>query len=102
MIVSDRSLAVVKLGVEEFNAGAECEDKLELDSDSTLFGRDGQLDSMGLVHLLAIIEENAEDEFDIPVTLADERALGQERNPFRSILTLSEYLASLVEDESGG
>ena len=100
MSIEDRSLAVVQQGIEEFNAQISADQQLAPESDSVLFGRDGQLDSMGLVNLLALVEEHAEDEFDIPITLADERALGQKSNPFRTIRTLVDYLASLVEEQS--
>jgi acyl carrier protein len=100
MSIQDRSLAVVQQGVEEFNTQISADQQLLLDADSILFGRDGHLDSMGLVNLLAVVEEHAEDEFDMPITLADERALGQKSNPFRTVGTLVDYLTALVEEQS--
>ena len=38
-----------------------------------------------------------EDEFDASVALADEKALSLRRSPYRTIETLAEYAAELIE-----
>ena len=84
---------VVRL-CKEHNDIAEPErliDLSELDA-AKLYGRQGVLDSLGLVSLLASIELAIEDECAIQITLADERAFSQARSPFRTVASLAEYI----------
>lgn len=64
-----------------------------LDADTTLFGTDGLLDSMGLVALIVAVEQQLQDRYGRPVALADEKALSQRNSPYRSIRTLAAYAA---------
>ncbi len=64
---------------------------------TTLFGDDGQLDSMALVTLIVDIEQAIEDKFSQSVSLADEKALSRSRSPYRSIKTLAEYAAEQLD-----
>ena len=73
------------------------DNKLGLSKKTILFGKDGKLDSLGLVNLLVIMEQNIEDEFDVIITIADERALSQKRSPFRTIGTLADYIEEYEE-----
>ena len=56
------------------------------------------MDSLGLVNLLVIIEQNIEDEFDVSVAIADEKAMSQKYSPFRTIGTLTNYINMLLID----
>lgn len=67
-------------------------------STAELFGEGGLLDSVGLVTLVVAIEQTIEDEFGVPVMLADEHALSQRSSPFRSVASLAAYAASLVPE----
>ncbi len=69
----------------------------ELNADTRLFGKEGALDSMGLVTLIIAVEQAIEDRFESPVALADEKALSQTRSPYRSVATLAEYAASQIQ-----
>jgi acyl carrier protein len=60
-------------------------------SDTPLFGRDGVLDSAGLVALVVGVEQAVEERWNRSVTLADERALSQRHSPFRTVGSLATY-----------
>jgi acyl carrier protein len=62
-----------------------------------LFGRKGVLDSLGLVHLITLVEQKLEDEHGQSVTLADEQALAQAESPFHSIGSLTNYICFLMK-----
>ena len=66
--------------------------------DEPLIGPSSNLDSLGLVNLIVNIEQNIEDEFSVSVTLADEKALSQERSPFRTIDSLADYIGLLMSE----
>jgi D-alanine--poly(phosphoribitol) ligase subunit 2 len=91
---------VMKLVVrlcEEHNEIAEPERRIDLrnPNDARLYGRQGVLDSLGLVSLLAAIEQALEEDHGVQVTLADERAFSQARSPFRTVASLAEYIHGL-------
>jgi D-alanine--poly(phosphoribitol) ligase subunit 2 len=71
----------------------------ELDAGTPLFGRDGFLDSLGLVTLVVGVEQAIEDSFSMRVGLADERAMSQTRSPYRTIGSLAEYAGQLIAAE---
>ena len=83
--------------IEEINDQLPQKQKLAQSTSTVLFGKDGKLDSLGLVNLLVIIEQNIEDEFDISITIADERAMSQKHSPFRTIGTLAKYINMLFK-----
>jgi len=72
----------------------------EPDDNASLLGPQSILDSLGLVTLLVELEERLEDEFDLPLTLADERAMSQKSSPFRTVESLASYISTLLEEES--
>jgi acyl carrier protein len=68
----------------------------EVDADTPLFGREGILDSMGLVSLVVAVEQAIEDELGVSVSLADARALSQKASPYRTVGALAEYADGLI------
>lgn len=71
----------------------------DLNESTKLIGRNSVLDSLGLVSLLVDVEQKLFDLFDISITIADERAMSQEKSPFLTIGTLSDYVKILVREE---
>lgn len=70
----------------------------ELNASTTLYGKSGVLDSMGLVSLIAAVEQAINDEFSISITIASDKAMSQKQSPFRSAETLTEWISSLMEE----
>ena len=67
--------------------------------DLNLFGSEGLLDSMGLVNLVVELEERLQDEYDVAITLADERAMSRSQSPFRTVRNFVEYIEELLRKE---
>jgi len=67
--------------------------------DTVLFGENSSLDSLGLVNLIVAVEEKIEDDFDISLTLADEKAMSERNSPFRSVEAFRDYINNLIEKE---
>ncbi len=63
-----------------------------------LIGREAVLDSMGLVTLIVEVEQRLEEEYDVVLVLADERAMSQKNSPFRSVQSLTDYICQVVEE----
>jgi len=66
---------------------------------SQLYGNGGILDSLGLVRVIAELEEEIFDHTQINITLADEKAMSQKNSPFRSVASLSDYIEKLLQEE---
>ena len=89
---------IIFYAVEEINEQLPQEQQLGQSTKTVLFGKDGKLDSLALVNLIVVIEQNIEDEFDVSITLADERAMSQKHSPFRTIGTLADYIVMLLKE----
>jgi acyl carrier protein len=83
----------------ELIAEEEIEGSATPTRETVLFGREGILDSMGLVSLIVAFEQVIEERFDVQISLADEKALSQERSPYRTIMALAEYAEAEIRDE---
>lgn len=96
MTKDTRIAQAIYAAVEELNQQLPEERQLDKSNKTELFGQSGKLDSLGLVNLVITIEENVSDEFGVPITVADERAMSQKNSPFKTIGTLGEYIAMLL------
>ncbi len=66
--------------------------------DSQLYGKGGVLDSLGLVRVIAELEEIIYEHSQKDIILADEKAMSQKSSPFRSVASLSDYIETLLKD----
>jgi len=83
---------IIYEAVDQLNKLSKKQYHLKKGVNTALFGKDGKLDSLGFVNLLVIIEQNIEDEFDVSITIANEKAMSEKNNPFRTIGTLVDYI----------
>lgn len=100
MTKKERIIQAIFNAVDEINQQFPNEGQMEKSIDAVLFGQSAKLDSLGLVNLIVTTEQKIEEEFNIAVTLADERAMSQKNSPFRTIGTLAEYIFLLIEENA--
>jgi acyl carrier protein len=84
--------------LEMVNHSRDDDDKVPITPETLLFGDDGHLDSMGLVSLLIDVEESLLAK-DFKISLSDERAMSEKNSPFKSIPSLTRYIAKLMEEK---
>ena len=84
--------------IDEINQQLPKEDHLHKSLDTVFFGTNGNLDSLGLINLIVAVEQNIEDEFDITITLADEKAMSQKHSPFRTVESLVNYIGLILKE----
>lgn len=89
-------LVLRELTALEAQGVAQLDPAAPLDAKTPLFGEVGVLDSVGLVSLVVAVEQAMEDELGIRVSLADERALSQQKSPYRTVESLASYAVSLA------
>jgi acyl carrier protein len=64
-----------------------------------LFGCSGNLDSIGLVTFIVMLEQKLANQFGRPFTIAEDRALSRDRSPFLTVESLAEYLTEQLNDQ---
>jgi acyl carrier protein len=65
-------------------------------------GESGRLDSLGLVNLVVAVEEQVAEEFGVTINIADTRARLQTANPYQTVSSLVEYIASILARDPNG
>lgn len=66
------------------------------DLETTLYGKDSLIDSIGLVTIIVEIEQRVLDQYSKKITLADEKAMSLQNSPFKNIKSISEYIETLI------
>lgn len=64
--------------------------------ETVLFGKDSVIDSIGLVTIIVEVESRIFDNFNITVSLTDEKALSQKNSPFKTIGSLTNYIDASI------
>ncbi len=98
MIDTEKVLQAIYSAVDEINELREKDAQVEKSTDTVLYGPSGNLDSIALVNLVVAIEQNIEEEFGLPIILADEKAMSQRTSPFKTIEALAQYISSLLNE----
>ncbi|HLN60228.1 MAG TPA: hypothetical protein VK464_01660 [Symbiobacteriaceae bacterium] len=91
---------VLRDAVEAFNT-VHGEKLLVFAPETPLFGHGAPLSSLDLVMFLVEVEGRLADQFGLERSLSDDRAMSQQRSPFRTIATLTDYIVTLASEASG-
>jgi acyl carrier protein len=86
---------------EEINSLPSRKEPLKKLEDTVLFGGSDGLDSLDLVNLIIGVEEEIGDTFETEIALADESAMSEENSPYKTVQTLTDYIITLLEADSG-
>lgn len=95
---------LLSLVIESVRALGEDQGKEVLvaaDEDTRLFGSKGNLDSIGLVALIADVEDLVFEKFGKTIVLADEKSMSETRSPFRDVRSLVGYVEKLMAESAG-
>ncbi|MBA2593908.1 MAG: phosphopantetheine-binding protein [Pseudomonadota bacterium] len=68
--------------------------EIERGEDAPLFGKEGVLDSLGLVSFIVAVEQTLDESLGVTVMLADVRAVSQRASPFRTVGALADYVVA--------
>ena len=71
----------------------------DIEPSTTLMGKTGALDSLALVSAIVNIEEKLSVDCGLDIVIADERAMSQEKSPFRTVNSLAEYISILIKEK---
>jgi acyl carrier protein len=96
MITADQSLELVLRRLALLGRELGKPELEKADKQTRLFGEAAVLDSIGLVTLIADLEEDIRLATGKTVTLADEKAMSRLTSPFRRVDLLAEYVVEVV------
>lgn len=81
-----------------FNDTLPASDQIKVSEKMKLFNSESALDSLSLVNIIVDIEDRMNEEFDLDISLTDDRAMTREISPFESVDTLIDYILELVNE----
>ncbi len=90
---------IIKCTTNALDEG-ELNKNMTITSGSKLYGKNGVLDSLGLVRVIAELEEEIYTKTLKNITLADEKSMSQKSSPFLSVASLSDYIEMLLQEEN--
>lgn len=64
-----------------------------------LIGSKSVLDSLGLVTLVVELEQRLEEEYGVPLVLADDSEIVRKNSPFQTVKSLTDYICSLIAEK---
>jgi acyl carrier protein len=92
----DKIVEIILDAMRQLNLAREESQQVEVSPDAEIFPAGGRLDSLGLVALLIDIEQ-ALAERGFAISLSDDRAVSQQRSPFRNVPSLVAYVSQSIE-----
>jgi len=96
MTTKNEIIEIIFNSIEEINQ--QNDTKIVASVNTKLFGRDCELDSLGLVNLITLIEGKIEELTGNYIPIASEKAFSMESSPFKTIETLANYIETLLHD----
>jgi len=91
----DQAVTAIYEAIDELNPQLDGV-TLERSEDTILFGEGAVLDSLNLVNLVMMVEQNIMMETGAEVLLASEAAMSRKRSPYRSVKALADYAAEVA------
>lgn len=92
-------MTIIRDAVLQLNSFRKEGDAIEFSENFVLFGPGAVIDSLDLVNVITEVEESISDEFDLALSLTDDRAMTREVSPYDSVSTLKEYVLELLSEK---
>jgi acyl carrier protein len=86
--------------LNEVNEEQPEDERIEVGPHTPLFGPDAQIDSLALVSVIVDVETALNVDYDLPISLTDDRAMTREISPFDDVQTLKDYIVELVAEQA--
>ena len=97
MNIKEQVTQIIFETVDEINKNLAQDKQLEKSELTILFGKDGILDSLGLVNFIVTAEQKIKKSTGSMIALADESAMSQQSSPLKTIGSLISYIVDLLE-----
>ena len=88
--------------LDELNEQLPAPQRLAKADTTVLVGHQSGLDSLGLVNLMALLEQRIESEFQTPINLIDDALVDEATGHLANVRSLTQYLASVLVQRADG
>jgi hypothetical protein len=102
MTEKEKILNCIYKAVDDSNEQLPDDQQLEKTPETVLLGKSGKLESIELVNILVATEDYLEEEFSMPISITDEKAVSEKNSPFTTIQTLSDFISDLLKENTDG
>ncbi len=97
-VTKDAVEKIIFNGLNLLNDELGPDKKISVSDKTPLFGVDAEIDSLSLVSLIVDIETSLNSDFDLSISLTDDRAMTRSESPFLRVETLRNYILELVSE----
>lgn len=94
----ERVLKALASVIKEMNEERDEDTQLGIEPASILYGTGGSLDSLDLVRLVVLFEQQIDEAIGRVVSIADDRAMSQENSHFHTVGALVDHVTKLIEE----
>ena len=98
MITAETVDGVIFRALEAINSERAEGDQVRIGTDTTLFGVDAAIDSLEFVSLITDVETTTNLEYDLGISLADDRAMSRPASPYTTVTSLRNYVLELAAE----
>lgn len=98
-IMKKRVIDIVLDGVNVINHNLDNRLPVNLLEQCPLYGSVNGIDSMSLVALIGIVEDSLENQLDVSIIIANEKAMSRKNSPFLTVGTLVDYICDLIQSK---
>ncbi len=84
--------------IDETNEMLDEDHQIVKHLDTKLYGSGSHLDSIELVNLIVSVEQKIEEFYQKEITLADERIMQMNQNPFSTIARFVDYVETIIAE----
>lgn len=88
---------IILQAIQDVNEQLQIDELENIHEETPLFEH---LDSLGTLDLILELESSLEDTTGNYIAVANEHSMDKEKTPFKTIVTLEDYLAKRIADES--
>ena len=88
----DNITALIFESLDEVNLQLPPDRRVPKALETPLFGKDGWLDSLGMVNFIVVLEQKILNELKMSINITDDHFMAQQESPLRSVRMLEEYL----------
>jgi acyl carrier protein len=95
-LTQEDTLKTIYESIDELNEQLPAERLVDKSPETRLLGDSGQLDSIGFVNFVAILEEKCAQRFGVMVSLIPDLQDENGANPFETLAKLAEHLRNIL------
>jgi acyl carrier protein len=99
-LTAEKVEEIILAALADVNDEQPDDEKFEVAPGTALFGPDAEIDSLSLVSLIVDVETALNVDFDLPVSLTDDRAMTREVSPFTDVQALKDYILELAAEHA--